>query len=99
DRTEVRPRRRCRHFAIIQRCRRRLDTCSNGPVEGMVRSRPESTDQRIAVQQRAGSSKTMNCCESETCLEGMQKTVTTFGGLPCQAQSHQVTVRTMLLML
>ena len=41
----------------------------------------------------------MNCCESQTCPEDVHKTISTCGGLSCQAQSHPVTLKTILLML
>ena len=41
----------------------------------------------------------MNCCESQTCPEDVHKTISICGGLSCRAQSHPVTLKTMLLML
>jgi hypothetical protein len=41
----------------------------------------------------------MNCCEPQTCPEDVHKTISICGGLSCRAQSHPVTLKTMLLML
>jgi len=41
----------------------------------------------------------MNCCESQTFPDGVQRTDATCVGVSCRDQGHPVTLRTMLLML